>query len=152
MKVLIANYNEHYLVDVSTRDEREMLFCLVQSKGGMDAIKESDVIITLNYDKDDEEYYKVEKNTPELNSVEIESLLEEFKSTESYKPFVKKYTTDFRYIVIDYDAGCINKTNDLNDEILSMIEQGYYRVIDLETMETIDHNGNGLFRKNITEY
>ena len=60
--------------------------------------------------------------------------------------------SDFRYIVIDYDAGCINKTNDLNDDILSMIEQGYYRVIDLETMETIDHNINGLFRKNITEY
>ena len=134
MKVIIANYNEHYLVDVSTKDGREMVLCLVQKKGGMDAIKESDVIITLNYDKDGEEYYKVEKNTPELNSVEIESLLEEFKSTESYKPFVKKYTTDFRYIVIDYDGGCINKTNDLTDDIKSMIKQGYYRVIDLETM------------------
>ena len=153
MKVVIANYNEHYLVDVSsTKGEREMLFCLVQKKGGMDTIKESDVIITLNYDKDGEEYYKVEKNTPKLNSVEIESLLEEFKSTESYKPFVKKYRTDFRYIVIDYDAGCINKTNDLTDDIKSMIEQGYYRVIDLETIETIDSNRNGLFRENITEY
>lgn len=152
MRVIIANYNEHYLVDVSTKDVREMVLCLVQKKGGMDAIKESDVIITLNYDKDGEEYYKVEKNTPELNSVEIESLLEEFKSTESYKPFVKKYTTDFRYIVIDYDAGCINKTNDLTDDIKSMIEQGCYRVIDLETMETINSNKNGLFRTYITEY
>ena len=152
MKVIIANYNEHYLVDVSTKDVREMVLCLVQKKGGMDVIKESDVIITLNYDKDGEEYYKVEKNTPELNSVEIESLLEEFKSTESYKPFVKKYTTDFRYIVIDYDSGCINKTNDLTDDIKSMIEQGYYRVIDLETMETINSNKNGLLRTYITEY
>jgi len=152
MKVVIANYNEHYLVDVSsTKDEREMLFCLVQKKGGMDTIKESDIIITLNYDKDGE-YYRVEKNTPKLNSFEIESLLEEFKSTEYYKPFVKKYTNDFRYIVIDSDAGCINKTNGLTDDIKGMIDQGYYRVIDLETMETIDSNKNGLFRRNITEY
>ena len=60
--------------------------------------------------------------------------------------------SDFRYIVIDYDAGCISKTNDLTEDIKSMIHQGYYRVIDLETMETIDSNKNGLFRKNITEY
>lgn len=60
--------------------------------------------------------------------------------------------SDFRYIVIDYDAGCINKTNDLTDDIKSMIEQGYYRVIDLETMETINSNKNGLFRTYITEY
>lgn len=59
---------------------------------------------------------------------------------------------NFRYIVIDYDAGCISKTNDLTEDIESMIHQGYYRVIDLETMETIDSNKNGLFRKNITEY
>ena len=60
--------------------------------------------------------------------------------------------SDFRYIVIDYDAGYINKTNDLTDDIKSMIEQGYYRVIDLETMETINSNKNGLFRTYITEY
>lgn len=60
--------------------------------------------------------------------------------------------SDFRYIVIDYDAGCINKTNDLTDDIKSMIEQGYYTVIDLETMETINSNKNGLFRTYITEY
>lgn len=60
--------------------------------------------------------------------------------------------SDFRYIVIDYDAGCINKTNDLTDDIKSMIEQGYYRVIDLETMETINSNKNVLLRTYITEY
>lgn len=60
--------------------------------------------------------------------------------------------SNFRYIVIDYDAGCINKTNDLTDDIKSMIEQGYYRVIDLETMETINSNKNGLLRTYITEY
>ena len=60
--------------------------------------------------------------------------------------------SDFRYIVIDYDGGCINKTNDLTDDIKSMIEQGYYRVIDLETMETINSNKNGLLRTYITEY
>ena len=59
---------------------------------------------------------------------------------------------DFRYIVIDYDAGCINKTNDLTDDIKGMIKQGYYRVIDLETMETIDSNKVGLFTRTITEY
>ena len=152
MKVVIANYNEHYVVDVSNKDQREMMFCLVSKLGGYDVVKEADVIITFSYFENGEEYYKVEKNTPELNSVEIESLLEEFKSTESYKPFVKKYTTDFRYIVIDYDGGCINKTNDLTDDIKSMIEQGYYRVIDLETMETINSNKNGLLRTYITEY
>lgn len=59
---------------------------------------------------------------------------------------------EYRYIVIDYDAGCINKTNDLSDDIKGMIEQGHYRVIDLQTMETIDSNKNGLFRKEITNY
>ena len=54
--------------------------------------------------------------------------------------------------MIDYDGGCINKTNDLTDDIKSMIEQGYYRVIDLETMETINSNKNGLLRTYITEY
>ena len=58
----------------------------------------------------------------------------------------------YRYIVIDYDAGCINKTDELTDDIKDMIRQGYYRVIDLETMETIDSNKNGLFRKEITNY
>ena len=58
----------------------------------------------------------------------------------------------YRYIVIDYDAGCINKTNDLTDDIKAMILQGYYRVIDLETMQTIDSNKNGLFRREIIKY
>jgi hypothetical protein len=58
----------------------------------------------------------------------------------------------YRYIVIDYDSGCINKTDELTDDIKDMIHQGYYRVIDLETMETIDSNKNGLFRKEITNY
>jgi hypothetical protein len=57
-----------------------------------------------------------------------------------------------RYIVIDYDAGCINKTDIINKEIEDMILTGYYRVIDLETMETIDSNSNGLFRKEIVNY
>ena len=58
----------------------------------------------------------------------------------------------YRYIVIDNDAGCINKTNDLTDDIKAMILQGYYRVIDLETMQTIDSNKNGLFRREIIKY
>lgn len=58
----------------------------------------------------------------------------------------------YRYIIIDYDVGCINKTNDLTDDIKDMIHQGYYRVIDLETMETIDSNKNGLLIREITEY
>lgn len=57
-----------------------------------------------------------------------------------------------RYIVIDYDAGCINKTDIITKEIEDMILTGYYRVIDLETMETIDSNSNGLFRKEIVNY
>lgn len=59
---------------------------------------------------------------------------------------------EYRYIVVDYEACCINKTNDLTDDIKGMIEQGYYRVIDLETMETIDSDKNGLFRRKITKY
>jgi hypothetical protein len=58
----------------------------------------------------------------------------------------------YRYIIIDYDSGCINKTNDLTDDIKGMVEQGYYRIIDLEDMETIDSNKYGLFRKRIEEY
>jgi hypothetical protein len=57
-----------------------------------------------------------------------------------------------RYIVIDYDAGCINKTDIITKEIEDMILTGYYRVIDLETMETIDSNSNGLFRREIVNY
>ena len=57
-----------------------------------------------------------------------------------------------RYIVIDYDGGCINKTDEITEDIESMIRQGYYQVIDLETMETIDSNSNGLFRREITNY
>ena len=57
-----------------------------------------------------------------------------------------------RYIVIDYDAGCINKTDIITKEIEDMILTGYYRVIDLEKMETIDSNSNGLFRKEIVNY
>lgn len=59
---------------------------------------------------------------------------------------------EYRYIVIDLDSGCVNKTNDLTDDIKGMIEQGYYIAIDLQTMETIDSNKNGLFRREITEY
>jgi hypothetical protein len=151
MKIIIANYNEHYVVDVSTKDERDIKFCLVQKIGGDDAIKEADVIITFNY-SDVEEYFKVEKNIPNLSNDEIEKLVNDFKSSDLYKPYIKPYKVDFRYIVIDYDSYCISKTNDLTDDIKGMIEQGYYRVIDLQTIETIDSNKNGLFRKEITNY
>ena len=57
-----------------------------------------------------------------------------------------------RYIIIDYDAGCINKTDTITKEIEDMITTGYYRVIDLDTMETIDSNKSGLFRREITNY
>lgn len=59
---------------------------------------------------------------------------------------------NFRYIVIDHDAGYISKTNEITEMIESMVEQGYYEIIDLETMETINSDKNGLFRKSITEY
>jgi hypothetical protein len=57
-----------------------------------------------------------------------------------------------RYIIIDYDSWGIYKTNELTDDIKSMIDQGYYRVIDLESMEVIDSNKNGLFKKKIVDY
>lgn len=59
---------------------------------------------------------------------------------------------NFRYIVIDHDAGYISKANEITEMIESMVEQGYYEIIDLETMETINSDKNGLFRKAITEY
>lgn len=152
MKIIIANYNEHYVVDVPTKYGRETIFCLIQKLGGIDAVKEADVIITFNYSDDGLEYFKIEKNIPNLSNDEIEKLVNDFKSSDSYKPYIKTYRVEYRYIVIDYDAGCINKTNDLTDDIKGMIEQGYYRVIDLQTMETIDSNKNGLFRREITEY
>lgn len=152
MKVIIANYNEHYVVDVSNNDQREMMLCLVSKLGGYDVVKEADVIITFSYFENGEEYFKVDKNIPNLSTDEIEKMVNDFKVSDSYKPYIKTYTTDFRYIVIDYDAGCISKTNDLTEDIKSMIHQGYYRVIDLETMETIDSNKNVLFRTYITEY
>ena len=59
---------------------------------------------------------------------------------------------NFRYIVIDHDAGCINKTNEITEDIESMVHQGYYEIIDLETMETINSDKTGFVRRNITEY
>ena len=59
---------------------------------------------------------------------------------------------NFRYIVIDHDAGYISKTNEITEMIEAMVKQGYYEIIDLETMETINSDKNGLFRKAITEY
>ena len=60
--------------------------------------------------------------------------------------------TKSKFIIIDYDAGIISKSDSLNEDIESMIDQGYYEAIDLETMESIHSNSKGLFRKKILNY
>lgn len=57
-----------------------------------------------------------------------------------------------KYIIIDSEAGCIFKTNKITEEIENKVKEGYYQLIDLETLETINSNKNGLFRTNINEY
>lgn len=57
-----------------------------------------------------------------------------------------------KYIIIDSEAGCIFKTNIITQEIENKVKGGYYQLIDLETLETINSNKNGLFRTTINEY
>ena len=59
---------------------------------------------------------------------------------------------EYRYIIIDDDAYCVFKTNEITEELEQKVKEGYYQIIDLETMETIHSNKNGLFRREITEY
>ena len=56
-----------------------------------------------------------------------------------------------KYIIIDSDGGCIFKTNTITEEIENKIKDGYYQLIDLETLETINSNKTGLFRTKIDE-
>lgn len=58
----------------------------------------------------------------------------------------------YRYIIIDNDANCFFKTNEMTEEVEQKVKEGYYQIIDLETMETIHRNKNGLFRREITNY
>jgi len=57
-----------------------------------------------------------------------------------------------KYILLDSDAGCVFLCNEITEEIENKIIEGYYQLIDLETMETINSNRNGLFRTKITNY
>jgi hypothetical protein len=42
--------------------------------------------------------------------------------------------------------------NEITQEIEDKVKDGYYQLIDLETLETINSNKNGLFRTTINEY
>lgn len=57
-----------------------------------------------------------------------------------------------KYIIVDNEGVCMFKTNEITKEIENKIKEGYYQLIDLETLETINSNKNGLFRTNINEY
>jgi len=57
-----------------------------------------------------------------------------------------------KYIIIDNEGGFIFKTNKITEEIENKVKDGYYQLIDLETLETINSNKNGLFRTTINEY
>jgi len=54
---------------------------------------------------------------------------------------------DMRYIILDDDANCEFLIDELTTEIENKIMEGYYRVIDLQTLEVIVSNRNGLFRR-----
>ncbi len=57
-----------------------------------------------------------------------------------------------RYIILDDDVNCEFLTDEITKDIEDQIIQGYYRVIDLETLEVIVSNKNGLFRRKIDKY
>jgi len=57
-----------------------------------------------------------------------------------------------KYIILDDDANCEFLIDELTPEIESKIKEGYYRVIDLEKLEVIVSNRNGLFRRKINKY
>lgn len=57
-----------------------------------------------------------------------------------------------RYIILDDDVNCEFLTDEITKDIEDQIIQGYYRVIDLETLEVIVSNKNGLFKRKIDKY
>jgi hypothetical protein len=57
-----------------------------------------------------------------------------------------------RYIILDDDSNDEFLIDELTTEIKNKIKEGYYRVIDLETLEVIVSNRNGLFRRKINKY
>ena len=57
-----------------------------------------------------------------------------------------------RYIILDDDSNDEFLIDELTPEIENKIKEGYYRVIDLEKLEVIVSNRNGLFRKKINKY
>ncbi len=57
-----------------------------------------------------------------------------------------------KYLILDDDANCEFLTDEITKEIEDKIIQGYYRVIDLETLEVIVSNKNGLFKRKIDKY
>jgi len=57
-----------------------------------------------------------------------------------------------KYIILDDDTNDEFLIDKLTPEIENKIIEGYYRVIDLETLEVIASNRNGLFRRKINKY
>ena len=57
-----------------------------------------------------------------------------------------------KYLILDDDANCEFLTDEITKDIEDQIIQGYYRVIDLETLEVIVSNKNGLFKRKIDKY
>lgn len=56
-----------------------------------------------------------------------------------------------RYILLDDDTHSIFLMHEITEEVERKIKEGYWVVIDLETMETINSNKHGLFRTPIQE-
>lgn len=57
-----------------------------------------------------------------------------------------------KYLILDNEAGCMFKSNSITPEIENKVKEGYYQIVDLVTLETINSNKNGLFRTIINEY
>ena len=57
-----------------------------------------------------------------------------------------------KYLLLDNDTHNIFLLDEITDEIEKKIKEGYYELVDLETMETINSNRNGLFRRKIEKY
>ena len=94
----------------------------------------------------------VEENKRVLQRNCLGGKLDSNPSVSGFESWWDHKRIKMRYIILDDDVNCEFLIDELTSEIEDKIKEGYYRVIDLETLEVIVSNKNGLFRRKINKY